>query len=537
VKGVLDAATAITARRPAALLACSTLSLAPVAVATWGFADQVLAPERPSLFGLLGVGVLSAMAWLAFCWGQAAGVRICRATLDDSALALSEAIRRGLEDVPRVMVAAATRALLLVLAAVPLGALLPHAAAWTAGLVPSAVLDGTGPREGLARARRAGRAHAAAQALPWLLWPVVWLNLVLAYTALLGWLVRIDPGHLESALRDGPALGVLAAVAWWLVDPVRAAASVAAHGAWRQESQGHDLVRLAQRALSILLIAGCWARPVAAEPLAPEAWSAYLWEAREAVLAGAPGASDQVLTLLGREVQVAPDRVVMVTDPTLAELSARLAAGDPGAVVDAVHHLVVLERLGKILERSGSLPDTWPAVAPVTRSSGPAPGAELRASLDTLGASAGRLRSWAVGSEAGDPVGPAMVWSGFVAVTCGLGWLVWVGRRLEAVSIGQPGLADPASVPLPEALQGTARAAVRQGFLETLRALERSGRVDEVSRLTNGQVAARLDGSLWERFIRACDAYEGTWYGGQAAGEPELLAVEEALAAARGRET
>lgn len=539
MKQVLDTATALTARRPLALLACSTLSLAPVGLATWAFFDQVLAPERPSLFGLLGVGVLSAAAWLGFCWGQAASIRLCRGELTGRSLSLGEAIRLGLEDVPRVMLAAATRLVLLAVGAVPLGAGLPHAAAWTAGLVPAAVLDGAGPREGLARAMGAPRAHAVAQGLPWLLLPVVWVNLVLAYAALLGWLVRIDPGHLESALRDGPALAVLAGVAWWLVDPVRVAAAVAAHGAWQRQVQGNDLVRAARRALAVCLAVVVTGSAAQAQPITAEAWSAYLWEAREAVLAGEPGASDQVLTLLGREVQIAEDQVVMVTDPTLAQLSRRLASGEQDAVVDAVHHLVVLERLALHLTRTAPLGETWPTSPPPTRQDASGQAGELRTTLDTVGTGAGRLRAWAAGGESSAPRalgGRGLVLSGLVAVGCGLAWLVMVSRRLEVRPRRPTAEGGPAAPPLPDALQGTARAAVRQGFLATLSALEASGRVDEVARLTNGQVARRLTGRIWERFRRATEAYEGTWYGEEPAGEAELLAVEEALDAARGRE-
>ena len=119
MKEVLDAATATCARRPGTLLLCSALSLGPVVAAAGVFAQQVLAPERPSLFGLLGVGVLSAAAWLAFCWGQAASVRVCRGELIGRPVTLAVAIRRGLEDVPRVMLAAASRGVMLALGATP----------------------------------------------------------------------------------------------------------------------------------------------------------------------------------------------------------------------------------------------------------------------------------------------------------------------------------------------------------------------------------------------------------------------------------
>ncbi len=539
MKRMLDTATALTARRFLALLFCSTLSLAPASLAVGAFYAQVTAPERPSPFGLLGVGVLSAMAWLTFCWGQAAAVRICHGELTGQRLPLGGAIRRGLEDVPRVMLAAATRLVLLALGAVPLGAGLPHAAAWTAGLVPTAVLEGAGPRAGLARARRSPQAFAAAQLLPWVLVPVVALNLALAYAALLGWLVRMDPGHMASALRDAPALAVLSGVAWWLVDPLRAAASVAAHEALQRQVQGHDLVRAARRLLAIGLAALCLAAPVRAEPLGADAWSAYLWEAREAVLAGDPDAADQVLTLLGREVQVAENQVVMVTDPNLVALHEGLTAGDQDAVVDAVHHLVVLERLAKHLERSTPLPETWPVKSPPTRHHADGQAGQLRNTLDRVGTTAGRLRAWVTGGDPSAPEtlgGRSLALGGLAALLCGLGWLVLAGRRLEVEVQRVRAPRGSVATPLPDALQGTARAAVRQGFLETLSTLERTGQVDQVSRLTNGQVAQRLSGTLWERFRRATEAYEGTWYGEQPAGEPELLAVEEALDAVRGRE-
>ncbi len=436
------------------------------------------------------------------------------------------------------MLAAAARGVLLALGALPFGAGLPHAATWTCGLVPAAVLDGAGPREGLARGRRAPRAHAAAQALPWLVLPAVWLNLAVAYGALLTWLVRIDPGHLEAALRDGPALGVLAGLAWWLVDPLRAAASVAAHGAWREQVQGGDLVRAARGMLLVALLLGLPTGAAQAEPLSPEAWSAYVWEAREAVLSGETDAADQVLTLLGREVQVGGGRAVMVTDPTLARLSERLAGGDGDAVVDTVHHLVVLERLARQLGRAGPLSASWTPPPGRTPAQGDARPGELRSSLEAMGTGAGRLQAWATGGDATAPEvlgGRGLVFTGLVAVACGLGWLLWASRGLEHGRVwARAGGASPA-VAAPQAAQGTARAAVRQGYVDTLEALERSGRVDGVAHLTNGQVGERLHGTLWERFRRATQAYEATWYGTQPAGEPELLAVEEALAGARER--
>ena len=539
MKHVLDTATALAARRLLALLCCSSLSLAPASLAIGTFYAQVTASERPSPFGLLGVGVLFAVAWLTYCWGQAAAVRVCHGELTGHRLSLGGAIRRGLEDVPRVMLAAATRLVLLGLGAVPLGAGLPHTAAWTGGLVTAAVLDGAGPRAGLARARRSPWAFAAAQLLPWLLVPMLVLNLALAYAALLGWLVRMDPGHLESALSDGPALAVLAGVAWWLADPLRAAASVAAHEAWQRQVQGHDLVRAAGRLLATGLAVLCFASPARAQPISADTWSAFVWEAREAVLAGDPSAADQVLTLLGREVQVPGGQAVMVTDPNLARLSERLAAGEPEAVVDAVHHLVVLERLAKHLERTAPLPQAWPTDPPPTRQQSAGQAERLRSTLDGVGTSAGRLQAWFTGSDPSAPEpfgGRSLALTGLLALAGGLGWLVLAGRRLEGAVRPVGTHRRPLASPLPEALQGTARAAVRQGYLATLNTLEQTGQVDEVSRLTNGQVAERLSGTLWERFQRATDAYEETWYGEAPAGEAELLAVEEALDAARGRE-
>jgi hypothetical protein len=538
MKMVLDTATAIYARRPLALLFCSALSLVPMTLATGAFMSQVLAPERPSPFGLLGVGILSAAAWLTFCWGQAASVRVCHSEFTDFPLTLGEGIRRGLEDVPRVMVASASRLVILVIGAMPLGAGLPHAAAWTSGLVPAAVLDGAGPREGLGRAKRAPRAHAYAQVLPWGLFPVVWINLVLAYAGLLGWLVRIDPGHLEAALRDGPALIILAAVAWWLVDPLRAAASVAAYNAWQCQVRGHDLVRVARAALAVLFCAMAWPGEVRAQVISPEAWSAYLWEARESVIADNPGAPDQVLTLLGREVEVADDQALMVTDRTLARLSQRLESGDQSAVVDVLHHLMVLEHFSKTLERSSTLEGSWPGSLPPARTLTSGNVQSLRSALEAMGQSAGRVQSWA---ETGSMANPkilgsnSMLASGLAAVALGLGWLFLVGGKLDRPPVARRPDVTSLGSPLPQGLQGTAKAAVRQGFLAILRALEDSGQVDDVANLTNGEVARQLDGVLWERFRRAADAYENAWYGGLPAGESELLAVEEALAAARGR--
>ncbi len=163
----------------------------------------------------------------------------------------------------------------------------------------------------------------------------------------------------------------------------------------------------------------------------------------------------------------------------------------------------------------------------------------LRVSLDDLASNAGQLHSWARG---GDPTAPTilggrtLVFGGVAALCLGLAWFFGVSRRLDARVISRPPTSQPLGSPLPDELQGSAQAAVRQGFLATLQALEASGRVDEVATLTNGQVARRLQGSLWERYNLARVAFEATWYGGQSAGEAEILVVEEALVAARGQE-
>ncbi len=128
------------------------------------------------------------------------------------------------------------------------------------------------------------------------------------------------------------------------------------------------------------------------------------------------------------------------------------------------------------------------------------------------------------------------MFGGVAALCLGLAWFFGVSRRLDARVISRPPTSQPLGSPLPDELQGSAQAAVRQGFLATLQALEASGRVDEVATLTNGQVARRLQGSLWERYNLARVAFEATWYGGQSAGEAEILVVEEALVAARGQE-
>jgi len=534
VKRVLDTATALVARRPVTLLATSALSLVPAAGAVAAFSIQCLAPERPSPFGLLGVGVLSAGAWLTWCWGQAAGVRVCQGELEGQRVGLGEAIRRGLEDVPRVMVVAAMRMAALLLGALPFGAGLPHAATFTAGLVPAAVLDAAGPLEGWRHARRAPRAHAVAQALSWGLFPVVWANLVLAYGALLGWLVRMDPGRLEAALRDGPALGVLAVVAWWMVEPVRVAAAVAARDAWQGSTRGTDLVALARRGLLLLAVLLA-ASPARAEPLTVAAWQAYVWEARDAVLSGDEDAAEEVRGLVGREVSLGAGATLVVSDSLLLDLADRLQRGDPSGPVDTVHHLAALERLAQELGRSEADPGDWPVPVP-SRSAPPLEG--LLGTLETLEGTVQRVQSWG-GSPgtAGEAWlgGRSLALSGLVCVVLGLAALGGSRRRLDPRPARVASTRPPLGAPLPAALQGTARGAVREGFHATLEALEHAGQVDDVARLTNGQVAARLHGPLWERYHSAREAFERTWYGGEAAGEAELLAVEEALSAARGR--
>ncbi len=245
---LLDDATGIAGRRPAALLVCGALSWLPATGAALALVALVRSAEEPPRLELLGLGALSVAAWLCASWGAAAGLRICAGELSGAPVGLVQALRAGATDAPAALVAGALRAVLSALGLLPLGLGLPYARVRTAGLLPASVLDGASLRDGLALSRRAAGAFALAQGLAWVGWPLVWSNLLLAGLALAG---ALDPTGLIAPLQGQHDLALIAATGMLslvLVEPLRLGGLAAAWASDRDARRGGDLLRRAEAA-------------------------------------------------------------------------------------------------------------------------------------------------------------------------------------------------------------------------------------------------------------------------------------------------
>jgi len=244
---VLDDATSLAARRPASLLICAAVGYLPLYLAALAFEALVLSGDRPPRLELLALGGGGAGAWLCSCWTLSAAMRVCAGELRGERVSLARALRRGIADLPRVVIASSARMFLCALALAPLGAALPYARVLTGGLLPAAVLDGEGLRAGLALSRRAAGSFAAGHALAWGLTPLVWANLALAAVALSELFTsaqRLGAGTARGQLVLALTSATLTLI---LVEPFRIGGLVAAWETDRRVRLGGDLLRRAGR--------------------------------------------------------------------------------------------------------------------------------------------------------------------------------------------------------------------------------------------------------------------------------------------------
>ncbi len=242
---LLDDAAALAARRPGSLLACAALGWLPLYAAGFAGWALVMGAAEPPLLELLALGTLAAGAWMTSCWALAAGVRLCAGELDGAPLALGRALRLAVGDLPRVIAAAAARALISALGLLPAGLGLPYARVLTGGLLPASVLDGGGLRAGLALSGRAAPSFALVSLLSWGASALIWGNLVLAGLTLSR---AVDPLRILAPLqgRDELVLRLAAAMlALVLAEPLRVGGLVAAWARDRRERLGVDLLRAA----------------------------------------------------------------------------------------------------------------------------------------------------------------------------------------------------------------------------------------------------------------------------------------------------